>query len=357
MRNSPATSPNGPDQGRTCRYHARPPRPRPWTLALGLALLLAAAHARAQRRVYSDPIPRDVEFMYTRGLRHLARTQTDNGVWPDGHGSSSGVVGLAVLAFLANGEDPNYEPYSTNIKRALDYIIDKQKAASVTGYIGSSMYDHGFATLALAEAYGQVDDDRIGPALQKAVKLLLNSQNANPRGAWRYRSDSKDADTTVSGACLVALYAARNAGVEIPARAIKRALDYYRSCQSPSNGGFGYTSTGSQAAPSAIGTLVFALDHRQESAAYRAAIAYLSTVNTRHNNFHPMYYLYYASQAFFQSTPELWRKFNTANIEALKSTQRDDGSWPGQRGGAALSTSFALLSLALNYRLLPIYER
>ena len=68
------------------------------------------------------------------------------------------------------------------------------------------MYNHGFATLALAESYGAVNDDRLGPALQKAVRLILTSQEANPTKAWRYSPDARDADTTVSGAQMVALH-------------------------------------------------------------------------------------------------------------------------------------------------------
>ncbi len=78
------------------------------------------------------------------------------------------------------------------------------------------MYNHGFSTLALAEAYGAVDDPRLGPALQKAVRLIVSAQEANSLHAWRYSPDAKDADTTVSGAQMVALFAARNAGIPVP---------------------------------------------------------------------------------------------------------------------------------------------
>ena len=42
------------------------------------------------------------------------------------------------------------------------------------------MYNHGFAALA-GEAYGQVNDRRLGPALKKATELILNAQK---RSAW-----------------------------------------------------------------------------------------------------------------------------------------------------------------------------
>ena len=82
--------------------------------------------------------------------------------------------------------------------------------------MGPQMYDHGFATLALAECYGMVDDKRIAPALKKCVDLILEAQKKNPRHGWRYTPDTQSADTTVSGCQLVALLAARNAGIPVP---------------------------------------------------------------------------------------------------------------------------------------------
>ncbi|MGB9604154.1 MAG: squalene--hopene cyclase, partial [Limisphaerales bacterium] len=167
-----------------------------------------------------DSIPPEVERMYRRGLDFLTRTQTPKGYWQDTYGQQPAVVGLAILAMLAHGDDPNTGPYAIPIKRGLDFILENQN--KVTGYIGNSMYNHGFATLALAEAYGAVNDERLGPALKKAVDLILVSQTKNPFGAWRYSPESTDADTTVSGAQMVALFAAKNAGIDIPEEAIKK---------------------------------------------------------------------------------------------------------------------------------------
>ena len=120
-----------------------------------------------------------------------------------------------MLAMFALGDDSIYGPYAKPIKRDLDFILRSHVNAQ-TGYIGSSMYNHGFSTLALAEAYGAVQDPRIAPALKKAVELILTSQERTPFKAWRSAPESQDADSTVSGACFVALVAARNAR---PARA------------------------------------------------------------------------------------------------------------------------------------------
>ena len=185
---------------------------------LGIAMVAAAVTARGQGPVvrYGDPVPRDVREMYDAGLRFLIKTQDDSGAWKDGQ-AGPGVTGMAVMALLASGEDPNHGPYRVPIRKALRSMIASQNAE--TGFLGSgqghdSMYQHGFGMLALSEAYGTVDDRTlwteaaasgqkgrpIGQSLELAVRCAVTSAKNNPHGAWRYSPDAKDADTSVSGA-------------------------------------------------------------------------------------------------------------------------------------------------------------
>ena len=292
--------------------------------------------------------------MYLKGLAYLAKTQTERGNWQDSNGSGAGVVGVVVLAMLAHGEDPNHGPWSQSIRSGLEFMLNSANQAN--GYMGPSMYHHGFATLALAEAYGSVDDARLGPALRKAVDLILTSQARNSSGAWRYSPDSTDADTTVSGAQMVALFAARNAGLSVPDKALNSGLKFYRDCQS-GNGGIGYTSSNdSGPIRTAIGCLVFELAHMKEEREFKSAFRYFQRSageNTEGNHY---YYLYYAAQACFHGDLTAWNEWNARNVKALKSSQNADGSWTGQEG-PVFSTASALLSLAVGYRYLPIYER
>ena len=132
--------------------------------------------------------PEQVERMYVKGMDFLAHTQLPGGNWPDeSHGTEPAITGLAVVSLLAHGDDPNFGPYSVTIHRGLDYILKQADAA--TGYIGPSMYNHGFSTLALAEAYGAVDDPRLGPALQKAVRADCQRAGGKQPSAWRYSPD------------------------------------------------------------------------------------------------------------------------------------------------------------------------
>src|SRR2546423_12079426 len=125
-------------------------------------LLAAATIARAQppNAGIGEAVPRDVRELYDKGLQYLVKTQTENGDWAGGQ-QGPGVTGLGLMVFLASGEDPNFGLYSNNVRRALRSIITGQDGT--TGYFGNSMYHHGFAMLALAEAYGAVDDRHVWP--------------------------------------------------------------------------------------------------------------------------------------------------------------------------------------------------
>lgn len=319
---------------------------------LALAALPLAAQDLPRRP--EDPVPAQVDTMYERGLAYLAKTQNQSGSWDDSMGGEPGVVGLAVVAFLAHGEDPNHGPYAQHIAKGLDYLLSQQNAGN--GYIGNSMYNHGFATLALAEAYGTVDNPKLAPALKKAVDLILSAQKRNRSEAWRYTPDSSDADTTVSGCQIVALFAARNAGLPVPDEALKKGLAYLARCRG-GDGGYGYTSAGGpKPTLTAIGVLCLALAKQKDGKGFQASVDYLRKQLSYRDRHYPYYFEYYMSQALFHADPEIWNDWNSRNIRYLSAIQARDGSWPGNKG-ESFNTASALLSLALNYRFLPIYEK
>ena len=303
-----------------------------------------------------DEVPTQVESIYERGLAYLSKTQSPKGNW--GNSNTEGITSLCILAYFAHGEEPNFGPHAGVIKRALKYLLEIQKES---GMIGSSMYHHSYATLALAECYGSLMDPKLGPALEKAVALILKSQNNNSLGVWRYSPNStNDGDTSVAGACLVALLAARNAGLGVPQKNIDRALNYFKRCQGD-DGSFGYTKRGSgNMARTAIGTLVFAVGRRRNEAAYKKAVEYISknVDSTGAGEHNYSYMIYYQAQAYFQSDMANWWDWNKRQIATIKRAQaKDGGIYLSDTNGAAFSTAMSLLSLALNFRYLPIYER
>ena len=335
--------------------------------AAGLACtaFVGVGSARAQDSTlrFGGQIPPEVDTIYQRGLTWLANTQGPDGHWKGGN-EGAGVDGICVMAFLASGEDPNYGRYGATIRRALRAIIQSQDEK--TGYLPNSMYHHGFGTLALAEAYGAVDETllwegekptrSIGQTLDLAIRCAATSQKKNRWGAWRYSPDSSDADTSVTGAMLMGLLACRNAGLDVPDEVINAAMDYMRRSTSKDGsvaytGGFG--SMGGSMNLTAISALVGAVTKTKGTDQYKASLQRLQENLEHRETSYPEYFRYYMAQALFQGDYDAWQKWNAGKVRELHESQHDDGSF----GNGAYGTGMSLLGLALNYRFLPIYER
>jgi len=357
------------------------------TILSALVLLLVGAAARAEGPLvkYGDPVPRDVRELYESGLRHLLKTQDASGAWKSQHGTPAPTA-MGLMVLLASGEDPNFGPYRGPIRRAIRALLNEQDAG--VGYIGGaggnpSMYHHGFAMLGLAEAYGVVDDRglwsepgaeggkgqgrSIGKALELAVRAAVTANKKNPTGGWHYGPEMQSADTSVSGAVLMGLLAARNAGIEVPDETIDRAIKYYVS-MTGGNGNVGYSGGAGHGteATTSIGVLVFSIARRQSLPQYKQAVAYLEKVSSgapvaANQMMGPRgggssYEHYYRAQALFQCDVQVWEKWNAGLVKTLKAMQAKDGSF-SMSYGAEVDTPLSLLALAVNYKFLPVYER
>jgi hypothetical protein len=351
-----------------------------------LLLLVAATAAGAEGPLvkYGDPVPRDVREIYDAGLRHLLKTQDAAGNWKSQYGNPA-PTGMGLMVLLASGEDPNFGPYRGPIRRAVRALINEQDGA--VGYIGGeggrpSMYHHGFAMLSLAEAYGVVDDRNlwtetgatagrgrgrsIGMALELAVRAAVTANKKNPTGGWHYGPEMPSADTSVSGAVLMGLLAARNAGIEVPDETIDRAIKYYVS-MTTGNGQVGYSGGGGGTeATTSIGVLVFSIARQQALPQYKRAAAYLEQASRgspapANRGMGPRgnvssYEHYYRAQALFQCNVQAWEQWNNGFVKMLKATQAKDGSFSNSYG-PEVDTPLTLLALAVNYKFLPVYER
>ncbi len=313
-------------------------------------------------------IPAEVDVVYEKGLAFLASSQQKDGSWRGR--SENGVTGLCLMAFLASGEDPNFGRYRQNIRRSVRALISSQDVSN--GYFPNSMYHHGFAMLALAEAYGAVDEASlwtgqekpeerrsIAEALELAIKLSATAQQSNRWGGWRYSPTSSDADTSVTGAVLMGLFACRNAGFDVPAGITESAITYMKR-NTASNGFVAYSGGlgggGESMARSSIATLVFAVGQEKKAEEYKSALSHISAKLEHQESSHRHYFMYYMAQALFQGDYNLWSQWNRNTSRMLAETQADNGSFPGSYG-EAYGTAMSLLSLGLNYRFLPIYER
>lgn len=339
------------------------------------SLSTSKLHSQALR--FGAHVPREVETIYENGLSWLASVQSVDGSWRTSH-SGPGVTALCAMTFLAAGEDPNFSRYGPSIRRAIRHIIAQQDVE--TGYFGSSMYHHAFAMLALAEAYGAVNDSllwhgddssdehdssdeteptherSIARSLDLAIRCAVNSQRLNALGGWRYLPDKTDADPSATGTVLMGLLACRNAGLTVPDATLVGALDYLQRSTGVNgyvtySGGFG--ASDESVTRSAVAALVYAVSGKAETAKYQATLKHITERLEHEETTHPHYFLYYMAQALFQGDYEAWEKWNAATIRKLTKRQAKNGSFKND----PYQTSMSLLALALNHRLLPVYER
>ncbi len=292
-----------------------------------------------------------------KGLRWLAKRQNPDGSFD--HGSVA-ITALGGLAFVAGGNLPRQGQYGNQVAKALSYILKHcQQSGLIAGpQDGSPMYGHGFATLFLAETYGESHQAALRRKLQRAVRLIVETQNT--AGGWRYQPMPMDADLSVTICQVMALRAARQAGISVPRQTIKRAIHFVRQLQNP-DGGFSYMlqMPGSAFPRSAAGVALLFYSGVYSGHAITNAVHYLmgclpGTPGNNQGNF--FYGNYYGTQAMFLAGGPWWGKWWPAMSSTLLKRQQDDGSWSGGPG-TSYGTAMALIILQIPDRVLPILQK
>jgi len=292
----------------------------------------------------------------------------------------------AVMCFLGAGYDhitPNkHRPVVT---KAIEWLLAQQKA---DGLFGERNYEHAVATMALAEALGMSNDQRLRIPAQKAVDVVIARQAQDPDAkdkayaglAWDYAAaNAARNDTSVSGWSMMALKSALGAGLQVGNsmqgakvwldRAWKAAnpdwkkLDPY---QDTSVFPYTYDATSDKVDKehlSCVGALcAIYLGH------HKGDVMLETMANSIMKNDFPTtwptntYFLYYNTLAVFQMGDERWKKWDAPVTKLLSDAQRMDdtcfnGSWDyagtqfhGHDTGRLLSTAYACLSQEVIWR-------
>jgi hypothetical protein len=296
-----------------------------------------------------------------RALKYLQKAQNSDGSWDSStYTAEVGITGLCCLAFLSAGHQPGRGPYGRVLARATDFLADKVQRTGLVynaaGSPGPPMYGHGFATLALAELYGQSKRRDLRDKLERAVKLILTTQNEE--GGWRYQPRVADADISVSVSQVMALRAAHNAGVPVPRDVIQRAIDYMKECANNADGGFSYMPSQRVSGPARTGAGILSLILAGERKApeVQRGLQYLMEHPPGTREQHLFYGVYYNTQAMYQAGGAYWRFWFPRLASYLLDTQRQEGSW-WDGPGAPYATAMGVLALQVPAHLLPIYQR
>lgn len=299
-----------------------------------------------------------------RGLEFLSRSQQNDGAFGGRRmGNNPAIVALAGMAFLAGGSTPGRGPYGAECQRCVDYLVQNTGPSGLIAAPGAGshgpMYGHGFATLFLAEAYGMSPRADVRDKLTSAVRLIVSAQN--DEGGWRYQPLPVDADLSVTICQIMALRAARNAGVYVPPATVERCLDYVRRCQN-ADGGFNYqpNDRASSLFPrSAAGVValysagVYDGDEIERGLNYLEQQAFGAGAN---RNVHFYYGHYYAVQAMWQAGGDRWQRWYPAVRDRLVSMQKNDGSWD-DNNGVHYATAMACIVLQTPNEVVPIFQR
>lgn len=296
-----------------------------------------------------------------------------------------GMTGLALLAFLGDGNTTRGGPYREVVARGVGWLKDVQNPD--TGMIGPQigrafLYDHSIATLALCEAYYFAPKTAVLKRVtQPAINLITRARN--PYGAWRYDLPPTGAnDTSVTGWMVFALKAAEEANLQIDPEAFQGALSWIDEVTDQTTGRVGYDSVGSASSRVDNYNRDFPTDRAEAMTAVGLLCRiFLGQTPDKHpimnkhadlmlkrlpewdpvNKGSDFYYWYYGTYAMFQMGGKYWESWKKAMETAVVKSQcgeadgDEKGSWDPidpwcYAGGRVYATASLTLCLEVYFR-------
>jgi hypothetical protein len=368
-----------------CRLNRVLPR----IIVLACAVGAVAACAPAAGAEGEWEITPESEAALELGLQWLAKNQGPEGNWTS---NDLGLVSMGALAFLSAGHMPGRGKYGEPCQRALDYVMRNVKPSGLLNIAEAQrdMYNHGLATFVLGQAYGMSNDERIGPILDRALRLIAETQCGD--GGWDYRAERQRQGHDLSLAVMQAkaLRSAVDSGLEVPPEVIDLAIRSVREHYTPEgvsrsapeeeqkkrDGQFTYTRGGrgtvAMAAAGVVCLQEFAQydDWRIEKSMKVVHREIRDSARGQSSRQAPMdaYTLYYVGQALYQVGGPSWKQYYPPLRDSLVKTQvvnpqrpEEHGKWRaggrvGGRPGDLYSTSAACFILAMPNRYLPILQ-
>ncbi len=332
------------------------------------------------------------EAALERGLSWLAQNQGPEGNWQT---NDLGLVSMGALAFMADGHLPGRGKYGQNVEKALNYVVAHAKPSGLLNMSDAhrDMYNHGLSTFVLGQAYGMSSDTRIGGVLERALKLIANTQCKD--GGWDYQASPQDQGHDLSLAVMQAkaLRSAVDSGLEVSPEVIKLAIkdvrEHYSSRNGPQQndseqqigpGQFAYTKGGGNPTVAMAAAGVVCMQEFGQYDDWRIAknmeIISATVQQLKPNSNHDgrttlnggAYALYYVAQAMYQVGGESWKTGYPVLRDHLISCQmhtagdvRQDGVWHDTQytngaQGDLYATSVACFVLAIPNRYLPILQ-
>ncbi len=366
-------------------------------LSIGLALGLLTAPepiARGQdKKPEEKKLPdrsKEVAAAREKGLDWLTKNQAADGSW--GKSYTIGISSMACLAYLSAADEPFTGDRGKALVKGLQFLLANQKDGMFLAQgqsVKTWIHGQGFATLALAEAYGRslfckvkpdIDTKKIRAAVVQAVKEIAKNQSTS--GGWWYNPGELTRDEGATTVCAVqALVSAENYGIEIDPKVIDNGFAYLKKSQNK-DGSFNYIlgdgssmKAGTAADVATLG-LMKKFDFTVMINGYKFLLAFTpAAMSAPHTPWYfPHYGHYYgtmgmhllgqeykAVKAFRTNTA----RYITETQHELLAWQQQDGGWPNkgwikdqEKGETnAYATAFAAMTLFVPDARLSIYNR
>jgi hypothetical protein len=193
-------------------------------------------------------LAKEVDAAREKGLDWLTTNQAADGSW--GKSYTIGITSMACLAYLSASDEPFTDIRGKVLVKGLQFLLDSQKEGKFLTQgqsVRTWIHSQGFATLALAEAYGRsllckdkpdIDTKKIRTAIVQSVKEIAKNQSAS--GGWWYTPGEPNRDEGATTVCAVqALVSAENYGIVIDSKVIDKGFDYLKKSQNK-DGSFNY---------------------------------------------------------------------------------------------------------------------
>ena len=279
---------------------------------------------------------------------------------------STAATGLAMLAFLGAGYTHESGPYAKNIHDAIYFLRDAYgETESGYDWQQGSMYGHGIALMALAEALAMTTEDQeYDQLLKQLVEMgtFFTVVAQHPRGSWGYVPGSPG-DTTLTGWQVLSLIAARRNHIPLRTDTLSNAKSFLFTVQGPKPYSFGYRGPEAEPTTTAIGlTLMLYLGESPHKVGMHVALNDLVERGPAMTN---IYHDYYATLALHHARHYGWNQWNRELRDHLVASQakqgHEAGSWHFDNewsdiGGRLYTTAMCAMTLEIYYRYLPLYE-
>ncbi len=346
--------------------------PSSFAILIGTALTFIA---RGAAMADEPPPPTDAvvvdaatESAVHGALKWLAGKQATNGSWAVEEGGRRvhpvAITGYALMAYLASGNLPEEGEYAKEVNAGMQFLLDSvQPDGTFRGVDGGRyMYNHGIATIALSELYGQSRSAAIRPKLERLVRLILTTQSTDGAhaGGWRYQPHPGDADISVTVMQVVALRSAKNAGFDVPQKTIDDAITYVRRCQDAATGGFSYQAGQHDPGFARTAAAVYSLQvcGQYDDPMVKGGSAFLFQRSKPGEQWWT-YGCNYAGPAQYMIGGDTWRRwYGDQKEQLLKTVKRrgDEAWWEGEVGPVYCTAAYATI-LAMPWHYLPLYQR